>query len=252
MVGGVRAGGVADRGRGIGDLRWHVEYRIAGVGTAAFGDRRLELAHGDVGRLDVWLHGFEQRREIERRAVGGGGVRTGEMLPQVRMEQQVAVDQHGDAVGVRAVGRIAMVLHNRFGYGLLVVEIDPGHRRGLVRFRDGSGGLHMPHDQPSAADEHRHDDQHDDERPDGRMRCRRPVMPFSPDVPHRTLLAHLVLMVLSLTPVSYCPVSGHDTRGRISHTTQAQTCDTRGKPAYAITLRRHLSYYVNDDIIMSR
>lgn len=108
-----------------------------------------------------------------------------------------------------------MVLHNRFGYGLLVVEIDPGHRRGLVRFRDRSGGLHMLHDQPSAADEHRHDDQHDDERPDGRMRCRRPVMPSSPDVPHRTLLAHLVLMVLSLTPVSYCPVSGHDTRGRI-------------------------------------
>ena len=61
---------------------------------------------------------------------------------------------------------------------------------------------------------------------------------------HRTTASH--------SPVSYCPVSGHDTRGRISHMTQAQTCDTRGKPAYAITLRRHLSYYVNDDIIVSR
>ena len=112
MVGGMSARLIADMLGGIGHFGRNIENRIRTVRAAALRDGRLELADGDVGRLDVLLHRLEQRVEVECGAVRRRGVGPGEMLPQPFVEQQIAIDQHGDAVRVRAIRRIAVMLRN--------------------------------------------------------------------------------------------------------------------------------------------
>ena len=143
VVGGVCAGRVADAGRGIGDFGRDVEDRVAGVGAAALGDGGFELAYGDVRFLDVPAHRFEQRVEVEGGAVGGGGVRAFEVHPQFGVEEQVAVDQHGDAVVVRAVGGIAGVLDHRGRHGRLAFQRHRG-RPLVCRFGAVGLGEHEP------------------------------------------------------------------------------------------------------------
>ena len=84
-------------------FRRNVEDRVRGIWAAALGDRGFEFAHGDVRSLNVLLHRREQRVEVEGGAIRGVGVRALEMAPQSLMEQQIAVDQHGDAVRIRAI-----------------------------------------------------------------------------------------------------------------------------------------------------
>ena len=103
MVGGVCAGVVSHVAGGIRHFRRNVEDRVRGIWAAALGDRGFEFAHGDVRSLNVLLHRREQRVEVEGGAIRGVGVRALEMAPQSLMEQQIAVDQHGDAVRIRAI-----------------------------------------------------------------------------------------------------------------------------------------------------
>lgn len=87
----------------------NVEHRIPGVGATARRDRRFEFAHRDIGGIDVLAHRFEQTGEVIGRTVRRRGIGTGEVVPQTRVEQQIAIDHHGDAIGIRTVRRIAVM-----------------------------------------------------------------------------------------------------------------------------------------------
>lgn len=105
----MRACAIPHLGGRVGDLRGNVEHRIPGVGATARRDRRFEFAHRDIGGIDVLAHRFEQTGEVIGRTVRRRGIGTGEVVPQTRVEQQIAIDHHGDAIGIRTVRRIAVM-----------------------------------------------------------------------------------------------------------------------------------------------
>ena len=109
MVRRMRACAIPHLGGRVGDLRGNVEHRIPGVGATARRDRRFEFAHRDIGGIDVLAHRFEQTGEVIGRTVRRRGIGTGEVVPQTRVEQQIAIDHHGDAIGIRTVRRIAVM-----------------------------------------------------------------------------------------------------------------------------------------------
>lgn len=59
---------------------------------------------------NVFAHRLEQAGKVECRAIRGRGVGAGVLVPKPLVEQQITVDKHGDAVGVGAIRRIAMML----------------------------------------------------------------------------------------------------------------------------------------------
>ena len=130
MVGGMSAGVVSHVAGGIGHFRRYVENRVGTVGAASLGDWSLEVAYGDVGGLNVLPHRLKQRIKIESSAIRGAGVGTAETVPQALVEQQVAIHQHGDAVGIRAIRRIAVMLRHRLRNGSGFVQRCIGNRAG--------------------------------------------------------------------------------------------------------------------------
>ena len=146
------------------------------IGYALYGPPRwaMGVSNSHTAMSDArmyFVHRFEQRVEVERGTIGGGSVRPGEMLPQSLMEQQIAVDQHGNAIRIRAVGRITVMLLNGFnglavGFGRLG-RCRLGRARGTRRPRGLAAELqHAPH-----ADGERHyQSQRHDRRDDHRYR----------------------------------------------------------------------------------
>ena len=127
MIRRMRAGAIPHVFRGVGHFRRNIENRIGGIWTATLCNRCFELAYGDVGSFDIFAHRLEQTGEIECGAVGGRGVGAGILVPQSLMEQQISVDKHGDAIGVGAIRRIAMMLR-RFGHLFLFNRFWLAHR----------------------------------------------------------------------------------------------------------------------------
>ena len=127
------AGVVSHVAGGIGHFGRYVENRVGTVGAASLGDWSLEVAYGDIRGLNVLFHRLKQWIKVEGSAIRGTGVGTAETVPQALVEQQVAIHQHGDAVGIRAIRRIAVMLRHRLRNGSGFVQRRIGNRAGPGR-----------------------------------------------------------------------------------------------------------------------
>ena len=124
------AGVVSHVAGGIGHFRRYVENRVGTVGATSLGDWSLEVTYGDIRGLNVLFHRLKQWIKVEGSAIRGTGVGTAETVPQALVEQQVAIHQHGDAVGIRAIRRIAVMLRHRLRNGSGFVQRRIGNRAG--------------------------------------------------------------------------------------------------------------------------
>ena len=88
MVGRGRAGVVASAGECVDNLRLNVEGRVSGERAIGVGDRRLEMADGQIGPADHRRDAGEDTAEVVAGAVGSSRCR------RTAYQRPVLVDQH--------------------------------------------------------------------------------------------------------------------------------------------------------------
>ena len=162
------------------------------------GDRGLKLAHRDVGGIDIFTHRLKQAGEIEGRAIGGRGVGTRKIIPQPLMEQQVAVDEHGDAVRIRAIRGVAVMFPRLVLLRRRLCLRLPCGRRCRIRHMSRLLRAHLLYYEPPSDRQHGDDDDcrnHCDPAPAGcqqfRIGCMQGI--FSDTHGHTLLLRYSLL-----------------------------------------------------------